>query len=64
MVDNDSYPILARRSMETYPDCERCDDSGLDPDRYTEQQGSDGTIRYHAVPCVGCQQPVNEGETS
>jgi hypothetical protein len=40
------------------PDCDRCDGTGLDPDRYTEQQDPDGAVRYRAEPCADCQQPA------
>jgi hypothetical protein len=37
------------------PDCERCDGSGLDPDRYTKQWDTDGNLRgYRHEPCSEC----------
>jgi hypothetical protein len=37
------------------PDCERCDGSGLDPDRYTKQWDGDGNLRgYRHEPCSEC----------
>ena len=36
-------------------ECEHCDDTGLDPDRYSEQPDGKGGIRYHAEPCTECQ---------
>jgi hypothetical protein len=50
-------PATARAGV---PDCDRCDGSGLDPDRYIEQQNSDGAVRYSAEPCADCQQPATD----
>lgn len=37
------------------PDCERCEGSGLDPDRFTTSQDAQGQTIYHLTePCVDC----------
>ncbi|MGW6695598.1 FDXHR family putative zinc-binding protein [Rhodococcus sp. NPDC054953] len=35
------------------PDCDRCDDTGLDPDAYTEHPSEKGTA-YRPEPCRDC----------
>lgn len=36
------------------PDCDRCEDTGLDPDAYAQETGEDGRVRYVAEPCADC----------
>lgn len=36
-------------------ECDRCDGTGLDPDRYTEQQEPGGAAGYRTEPCAECQ---------
>jgi hypothetical protein len=49
---------LRRMADEAQPagdqHCERCDGTGLDPDRYTEW-ATDGVVRYRPEPCADCQ---------
>lgn len=43
-----------------YPDCERCDDTELDPDAYIPHETETGTAYRHA-PCSNCQPEWDEG---
>lgn len=41
---------------ETIPDCDRCDDTELDPDAYTVVHNDDGSVySYRPEPCRNCQ---------
>lgn len=37
-----------------FPDCDRCDDTRLDPDAYIPHETEHGTAYRHA-PCRNCQ---------
>ena len=49
-------------------ECERCDGTGLDPETYIVQRGSDGKlVDYANAPCSECQpdggeRPANSEE--
>ncbi|MFF2674035.1 hypothetical protein ACFVTT_35385, partial [Streptomyces niveus] len=44
------------------PDCERCDGTGLDPDRFTDQQDPNGGIRFQHEPCTDCHGTGGQAE--
>ncbi|MEV6696200.1 hypothetical protein AB0M68_03430 [Streptomyces sp. NPDC051453] len=46
--------------VNDYPDCDRCDDTELDPDAYIPHETEHGTAYRHA-PCRDCQSEWEEG---
>lgn len=49
------------QSLSGLPECERCDDTELDPDAYIPHQTANGTAYRHA-PCSSCQPQWEEGD--
>lgn len=49
------------RPENHFPDCERCDDTELDPDAYITHETANGTA-YRNAPCSNCQPQREEGD--
>lgn len=42
-------------AVEEIPDCDRCDDTYLDPDAYTVTRHPGGAETWTPVPCTACR---------
>jgi hypothetical protein len=50
---------IMNQPQNDFPDCDRCDDTQLDPDAYIPHETEHGTAYRHA-PCRDCQPEAEE----